>query len=65
MFPQPALESFQLGGKFLCLQAVLLLTVIPNILINLLVTQEVIPCSDFLPSKTRGERKCLDMGNGF
>ena len=52
-----ALHNFNIGGKFISLQMVLLLSVIPNLFINILVQYQVIPCDTLFSSKARGESK--------
>lgn len=51
-----ALKEFNIGGKFISLQLVLLLSVIPNLFLNILVQYGVIPCDTLFSSKARGER---------
>jgi hypothetical protein len=50
-----ALKDFSIGGKFISLQMVLMLSVIPNLFINILVQYGVIPCDTLFSSKARGE----------
>lgn len=52
-----ALKEFNIGGKFISLQLVLLLSVIPNLFLNILVQYGVIPCDVLFSSKARGERE--------
>lgn len=53
---QPELEQqFKLSGKIMSIQMALLASVLPNIIINALVANNVIKCSPLFPSNGRGE----------
>ena len=51
------LKDFNVGGKVLSLQLVIILSVVFNLIINILVQNDVIVCDELFPSKARGERK--------
>jgi len=63
-------EQFSITGKIASLQLTLLSSAIPNLIISILVSYEVIDCSPLFPSKARGESKdanrdmdaCMDGG---
>lgn len=48
-------EQFSITGKIASLQLTLLSSAIPNLIISILVSYEVIDCSPLFPSKARGE----------
>jgi Organic solute transporter Ostalpha len=53
---QPELEKdFAITGKIASLQLTLLSSAIPNLIIGILVSTDVIKCSPIFPSKARGE----------
>lgn len=54
-FQQELEKDFQITGKILSLQLTLLISAIPNLIIGILVSTDVIPCVPMFPSKARGE----------
>ncbi len=52
-------QKFSLTGKIGCIQLCLLSSSIPNIVIGILVTANVIHCTSFYPSKARADGKRL------
>jgi len=48
-------ERYKVTGKILSLQLTLLSSAIPNLVIGIFVSTDVIQCGELFPSKARGE----------
>ncbi len=59
-FSRP-LHHVVMRGKLLVLQAIIIFTVLPKVIFNLLVSGNIICCSPFFPSELRGEREFIPL----